>query len=97
MRLPRKGGKGHLQELPSGPFRTEVEVGIWSLVEKIFVSDDAAAACADFPGFTHHIERTDGCGGQFQRETKVGPISEALRDVPTMVRRHSVIGVSAHV
>lgn len=98
-RLPRKGGLAHRSSLPSGPMPGPVgdeNGGSWTLVDAAFVSDEAAAANADFPNMEHHLELTDGSGGQFQGETNVGHIPGALRRGATKLRRHSVIGVSAH-
>jgi len=106
-RLPRKDGKSFLDDkgeqlnLPVGPLPdragNETMGGdCWTLQDAPFESNEAAARAADFPGFEHHIERTDGSGGQFQGETNAGRIPEALVSGPTKLRRHSVIGVSAH-
>mmetsp|Transcript_70516 Transcript_70516/g.159520 ORF Transcript_70516/g.159520 Transcript_70516/m.159520 type:complete len:215 (-) Transcript_70516:435-1079(-) len=106
-RLPRKGGKSFLDDkgeqlnLPVGPLPDRagnVTVGgdCWTLQDAPFESNEAAARASDFPGFEHHIERTDGAGGQFQGETNAGRIPGSLVSEPTKLRRHSVIGVSAH-
>ena len=88
-------------KLPLGPLPDRagdetVGGGSWTPEGAPFESDEAAKEVATSPGFDHHIERAGGAGGRFKGASNAGRFPEALERWLMELRRHSVIGVSAH-